>query len=186
MPESTRLPGAHRPTLTHPKTLGSERAVLALRGFASAAVVRAAFVRLLPLFSFVFLLVAPWISAPAYSQGTAAAPGVATEAKPGSPVEDAKGAADAKAAVESKAGGDPKAGAEKRSQCIGCHGIPGYKASFPKVYRVPMIAGQNAKYLEAALIAYRKGDRPHPTMRGIAWSLSDTDIADLAAYYAGR
>lgn len=80
--------------------------------------------------------------------------------------------------------GDPKAGADKRSQCIGCHGIPGYKASFPRVYNVPMIAGQNAKYIEAALIAYRKGDRPHPTMRGIAWSLSDADIADLAAYYA--
>ena len=80
--------------------------------------------------------------------------------------------------------GDPKAGAAKRSQCIGCHAIPGYKASFPKVYSVPMIAGQNAKYIESALIAYRKGDRPHPTMRGVAGTLSDTDIADLAAYYA--
>jgi len=101
---------------------------------------------------------------------------------------DAKGAstAESKPAADPKAGGDPKAGAEKRSQCIGCHGIPGYKASFPKVYSVPMIAGQNAKYLEAALLAYRKGDRPHPTMRGIAWSLTDTDIADLAAYYAGQ
>ncbi|NJM33230.1 MAG: cytochrome c, partial [Limnobacter sp.] len=66
----------------------------------------------------------------------------------------------------------------------GCHGIPGYKASFPQVYSVPKIGGQNAAYLEAALKAYRKGDRLHPTMQGIAASLSDQDIADLAAYYA--
>ena len=52
--------------------------------------------------------------------------------------------------------------------CIGCHGIPGYQASFPEVYKVPMIAGQNAKYIVSALTQYRKGDRKHPTMRGIA------------------
>ena len=46
-----------------------------------------------------------------------------------------------------------------------------------------MIAGQNEKYIAAALTAYRSGDRKHPTMRGIAGSLSDQDIADLAAYY---
>jgi len=68
--------------------------------------------------------------------------------------------------------------------CIGCHGIPGYKASFPEVYNVPYIAGQNAKYIEAALNAYKKGDRKHPTMRGIAETLTEQDIADLAAYYA--
>ena len=82
--------------------------------------------------------------------------------------------------------GDVTAAKNKVAMCIGCHGIPGYKASFPRVYNVPMIAGQNAKYIEAALTAYRKGDRPHPTMRGIAGSLSDADIADLAAYYASR
>jgi cytochrome c553 len=72
----------------------------------------------------------------------------------------------------------------KVEQCIGCHGIPGYKASFPEVYRVPMIAGQSAKYIEAALNAYKKGDRNHPSMHGVAASLSDQDIADVAAYYA--
>jgi len=80
--------------------------------------------------------------------------------------------------------GNPKAAVAKVEQCIGCHGIPGYKATFPEVYRVPMIAGQSAKYLESALIAYKKGDRKHPTMRGIAASLSDQDIADVSAYYA--
>jgi len=67
--------------------------------------------------------------------------------------------------------------------CIGCHGIPGYQATFPEVYKVPMIAGQNAKYLSAALTAYAKGERKHPTMRGIAQSLSDQDIAEISAYY---
>ena len=77
--------------------------------------------------------------------------------------------------------GNAEAGRAKASMCIGCHEIPGYKASFPNVYSVPMITGQTAKYIEASLIAYRKGDRSHPTMRAGAGSLSDQDIADLAA-----
>jgi cytochrome c553 len=79
--------------------------------------------------------------------------------------------------------GDAKAAEQKIAMCIGCHGIKGYQASFPEVYRVPMISGQNAKYIAAALNAYKKGDRKHPTMRGIADSLSDQDIADVSAYY---
>lgn len=70
------------------------------------------------------------------------------------------------------------------SMCVGCHGIPGYKASFPEVFQVPMLGGQSAKYLENALNAYKKGDRKHPTMHGIAGGLSDQDIANLAAYYS--
>lgn len=79
--------------------------------------------------------------------------------------------------------GDPAAAKTKIAMCIGCHGIIGYQASFPEIHRVPMISGQSAKYIESALQAYKKGDRKHPTMRGIATSLSDQDIADLAAYY---
>src|ERR1035437_726560 len=67
--------------------------------------------------------------------------------------------------------------------CIGCHGIQGYQASFPEVYKVPMISGQGAKYIVSALTAYQKGDRKHPTMRGIAADLSEQDKADVAAYY---
>jgi cytochrome c553 len=74
----------------------------------------------------------------------------------------------------------------KAAMCIGCHGIPGYKTTFPEVYQVPMIGGQSAKYIENALKAYQKGERKHPTMRGIAASLSDQDMADLAAYYAQK
>jgi cytochrome c553 len=80
--------------------------------------------------------------------------------------------------------GNPKAADQKTAMCIGCHGIPGYKATFPEVYQVPMIGGQSAKYIEAALRAYQKGERKNPSMRGIAMGLSDQDIADLAAYYA--
>lgn len=75
-------------------------------------------------------------------------------------------------------------GARKNAMCIGCHGIPGYQASFPEVHKVPMISGQSASYITAALGAYKAGDRKHPTMRAIADSLSEQDIADLAAFYA--
>jgi cytochrome c553 len=71
----------------------------------------------------------------------------------------------------------------KIAMCIGCHGIVGYQASFPEVHKVPMIGGQNAKYLISALNAYNKGERKHPTMRGIAQHLSEQDMADVAAYY---
>jgi len=79
-----------------------------------------------------------------------------------------------------------QAGEKKAAMCIGCHGIPDYKASFPEVYRVPMIAGQGAKYIVSALGQYKKGDRKHPTMRAIAASLSEQDMADLAAFYAAE
>ncbi|MES3013295.1 MAG: c-type cytochrome [Pseudomonadota bacterium] len=88
------------------------------------------------------------------------------------------------AAAQGAKAGDAKAGEKKAAMCIGCHGIPDYKASFPEIYRVPMIAGQNAKYIVASLEQYKKGDRKHPTMRGIAQSLSEQDMADLAAFYA--
>ena len=79
--------------------------------------------------------------------------------------------------------GDVKAGGQKIAMCIGCHGIVGYHASFPEVYKVPMISGQNAAYIASALHAYKKGDRKHPTMRAIAETMSEQDIADVAAYY---
>jgi cytochrome c553 len=79
--------------------------------------------------------------------------------------------------------GDATAGQQKAAMCIGCHGIPGYQASFPEIHKVPKISGQNAKYIAAALTAYAKEERKHPTMVGIAKSLSEQDIADLAAYY---
>lgn len=76
-----------------------------------------------------------------------------------------------------------QAGEKKAAMCIGCHGIPFYQASFPEVHKVPMIAGQNAAYIVSALTAYKKGERLHPTMRGIAATLTDADMADLGAFY---
>lgn len=90
----------------------------------------------------------------------------------------------ANTAVSAEIVGDAKAAANKVAMCIGCHGIAGYKTSFPEVYHVPMLGGQSEKYIIAALNAYKKGDRNHPTMHGIAASMSDQDIADVAAYYA--
>ncbi len=79
--------------------------------------------------------------------------------------------------------GDAKAGATKVAACLGCHGIQEYQASFPEVHKVPMISGQGAGYITAALLAYQKGERKHPTMRSVADSLSEQDIADVSAFY---
>ena len=79
--------------------------------------------------------------------------------------------------------GEPAVGEKKVAMCIGCHGIVGYQSSFPEVHKVPKISGQGAQYIASALVAYKKGERKHPTMRGIADSLSPQDIADVAAYY---
>jgi cytochrome c553 len=79
---------------------------------------------------------------------------------------------------------DVKRGEQRAAQCIGCHGIPGYQASFPEVHKVPMISGQGADYIVASLQAYAKGERKHPTMRGIAGMLSEQDMLDLGAFYA--
>ena len=78
---------------------------------------------------------------------------------------------------------DAAAGQKKAAMCIGCHGIPGYQASFPEVHKVPMISGQNAKFIVASLAAYKKAERKHPTMKAIAASLSDQDMSDLGAFY---
>jgi cytochrome c553 len=80
--------------------------------------------------------------------------------------------------------GNAAAGEKKIAMCMGCHGIIGYQATFPEIYKVPKIAGQSASYIVAALTEYQQGDRKHPTMRAIAASLSEQDIADLAAFYS--
>ena len=88
------------------------------------------------------------------------------------------------ASMSVSAQGDASAGNIKNAACEGCHGIEGFRMAYPKVVSVPMLGGQSEAYLVAALKAYRAGDRNHPTMRAIASSLSDQDIADLAAYYS--
>lgn len=107
--------------------------------------------------------------AQAQAPGTAKAPALAQ-----APAQQSTAAAAAGTSTQAKV-----------ATCIGCHGIPGYQASFPEVYKVPMIAGQSAKYIAASLTAYKQGDRKHPTMRSVAITLSDQDIAEIAAYFEG-
>ena len=95
-------------------------------------------------------------------------------------------AAASMANAQQPAAGDAKAAEPYISMCGGCHSIPGYQSSFPYVHRVPKIAGQSAGYIEGALRAYAKGERNHPTMAGLAKTLTDKQIADIAAYYAER
>jgi cytochrome c553 len=79
--------------------------------------------------------------------------------------------------------GDASAGHKKNHSCTGCHGIPGWRTAFPEVYKVPKLGGQNAAYIIAALKAYKSGERKHPTMQAIAASMTEQDMADVAAYY---
>jgi len=80
--------------------------------------------------------------------------------------------------------GDPLRGSQKVAMCQGCHGILGWRTAYPEVYRVPKLSGQNTAYIIAALKEYKASERGHPSMRAIAASLSEQDMADIAAYYA--
>jgi cytochrome c553 len=84
------------------------------------------------------------------------------------------------------ADGDPARGKARAQMCEGCHGIADYRSAYPQVYPVPKIGEQQAAYIVKALQDYKTGARKHLTMRGIAATLSDQDMADLAAYYAGE
>ncbi|TFZ03668.1 c-type cytochrome [Ramlibacter humi] len=109
-------------------------------------------------------------SAPASASAASSAPATAAAA---ANQQGGKAAASTPASLQAKI-----------AMCLGCHNIIGYQASFPEVHKVPKIAGQSAGYIEAALNAYKGGDRKHPTMRSIADALSDQDIKDIAAYYS--
>lgn len=85
------------------------------------------------------------------------------------------------AAPTSLADGNVEAGRAKFETCIGCHGIEGYKNTYP-TFRVPKLKGQHGAYIALSLRAYRSGERSHPTMRSQAGAMSDKDIADIAAY----
>jgi len=89
------------------------------------------------------------------------------------------------AASATAAEGDPEAGAVKAMPCMGCHGIPGYFNVYP-TYHVPRVGGQRAAYIVDALKAYERGDRAHPAMQGQAQSLSEQDMADIAAYFEAQ
>ena len=78
------------------------------------------------------------------------------------------------------ASGDVKAGRAKAQMCQGCHGLDGLS----KTPDAPNIGGQPEPYLVAQLQAFKSGTRKSEAMSVVAPSLSDTDIADLAAYFS--
>ena len=77
--------------------------------------------------------------------------------------------------------GDAAAGKAKAASCGGCHGANGISA----VPTYPNLAGQKEKYLDKQMKAFRDGSRTDPTMNAMAKPLTDADIANLSAYYAG-
>ena len=80
--------------------------------------------------------------------------------------------------------GDAKRGHALSYTCLGCHGVTNYKNVYP-TYSVPKLRGQRPEYLVAALKAYKSGERSHGTMHAQASSMSEQDMADIAAYLAG-
>ncbi len=80
---------------------------------------------------------------------------------------------------------DAARGAKLAYTCLGCHGIPNYKNSYP-VYSVPKLGGQHTAYMIAALKEYASQDRPHPTMHAQAVTMTDQDRADMTAYLSGQ
>lgn len=80
------------------------------------------------------------------------------------------------------ASGDIEAGKEKSTACAACHGADGVSAS----PMFPTIAGQHADYMLHTLKAYKSGQRDNPIMKGTVASMSEEDMADLAAYFASQ
>ena len=76
--------------------------------------------------------------------------------------------------------GDAAAGKGKSMMCSACHGAAGISAA--PMY--PNLAGQKEAYTVKQLKDFKSGKRNDPTMKGMVASLSETDMADLAAYYA--
>ncbi|NOQ63480.1 MAG: c-type cytochrome [Methyloprofundus sp.] len=81
------------------------------------------------------------------------------------------------------AGVDVDAGKDAFETCRGCHTSPGTSNVYPTYY-VPKIGGQHPSYTVAALKAYKASNRPHRTMMANTISMSDSTMANVAAYLA--
>ena len=82
--------------------------------------------------------------------------------------------------TSTEADGDAEQGSELTAGCANCHGASGNASGED----MPSIAGQDPRYFVKAMEAYRKGEREHEGMVNAAEGLSDSDLANLAAYYA--
>ena len=85
------------------------------------------------------------------------------------------------AAALVKVAGDAAAGKQRAASCAACHGADGISPNDTW----PSLAGQNAAYLVRILSAYKSGDQKDVAMTPLAQALSNADIQNLAAYYAG-
>ncbi len=79
------------------------------------------------------------------------------------------------------AAGDAEAGKGKAAACAACHGANGNSAN----PQWPNLAGQHEGYLYQQLKHFKSGERSNPVMAGQVANLSDQDMQDLAAYFAG-
>ncbi|MGD2129549.1 MAG: c-type cytochrome [Lysobacterales bacterium] len=84
--------------------------------------------------------------------------------------------------LQAFAEGDAAAGQSKSAICAACHGADGNST----VPNWPKLAGQHEQYLVRQVTLIKAGARPVPEMAGIVPGLSDQDIQDLAAYFAGQ
>lgn len=84
--------------------------------------------------------------------------------------------------AQTPAAGDQAAGKAASAACAGCHGDKGVSTNAAN----PSLAGQDAQYLAAALHAYKDGSRKDDTMKGLAASLDDAAMKNVAAYYANQ
>ncbi len=80
------------------------------------------------------------------------------------------------------ADGSAEKGESKSTACIACHG-PGGNSVNPEW---PSLAGQGQAYIHKQLQAFKGGARKNPLMTPMAMGLSEEDMADLGAYFAGQ
>ena len=78
--------------------------------------------------------------------------------------------------------GDPVAGKDKSQLCQGCHGEKGMTAET----MIPNLAGQYGKYISKELRNFQSGVRTHQIMNAMAATISDDDLADIAAYFSSQ
>lgn len=77
---------------------------------------------------------------------------------------------------------DIEAGKTKAAACMACHGVGG-NSTMPLI---PVLAGQNARYIYLQLRDFKEGARSNPMMSPMAANLSKEDMQDLAAFFAAQ
>ncbi len=99
------------------------------------------------------------------------------------PASQASAMKDTADAIKLRTGpGDPVAGKDKAALCFGCHGEDG-NSTDPSI---PKLAGQYGKYIAKQVRNYLASTRSHMIMSGMAASVSDADLDDIAAYFASQ